>query len=87
MLHVACIYEMLTGDGRYSDAKTNQLIAVGPDGREYATNTVDLALHLAACMRINATGGVPCEPVQKRHFLRHFILKMHHFTKTGSGQT
>jgi hypothetical protein len=26
--------------------------------------------------------------VRKRHFLRcHFILKMHHFTKTGSGQT
>jgi hypothetical protein len=25
--------------------------------------------------------------VRKRVFLRHFTLKMHHFTKTGSGQT
>lgn len=61
MLHVACIFEMLTGDGRYSN-HTKQLVAVDPNGQEFRTNTVELALHLAACMRINATGGVPCEP-------------------------
>ena len=26
-------------------------------------------------------------PVRKRVFLRHLHIKMHHFTKTGSGQT
>jgi hypothetical protein len=27
------------------------------------------------------------EEVRKRHFLRHLYIKMHHFAKTGSGQT
>lgn len=32
------------------------------DGKSYSTSLPELALHLAASMRINATGGVPCEP-------------------------
>jgi hypothetical protein len=32
-------------------------------------------------------GTIYSATVRKRHFLRHFILKMHHFTKPGSGQT
>ena len=32
-------------------------------------------------------GTIYSATVRKRHFLRHLIPKMHHFTKTGSGQT
>jgi serine/threonine protein kinase len=28
-----------------------------------------------------------CKVRQKRHVLRHLYIKMHHFTKTGAGQT
>jgi hypothetical protein len=31
--------------------------------------------------------SVPAKEVRIRVFLRHFMLKMHHFTKTGSAQT
>jgi hypothetical protein len=34
-----------------------------------------------------AGGGLNLDQARKRVFLPHSILKMHHFTKTGSGQT
>lgn len=60
VLHVAALYEMLTKDNRYS--VRHGLKVIESDGEEYSTSLPELALHLAASMRINATGGVPCEP-------------------------
>eukprot|EP00520_Triparma_pacifica_P018382 CAMPEP_0118658528 /NCGR_PEP_ID=MMETSP0785-20121206/14618_1 /TAXON_ID=91992 /ORGANISM="Bolidomonas pacifica, Strain CCMP 1866" /LENGTH=593 /DNA_ID=CAMNT_0006551555 /DNA_START=336 /DNA_END=2117 /DNA_ORIENTATION=- len=60
VLHVASLYEMLTGDDKYSRA--GGLKAEESDGTVSVTLCPQLALHLAACMRINRCGGVPCEP-------------------------
>jgi hypothetical protein len=61
VLHVAALYETLTGDARYR--RPRGLRARDDAGRvAWASDAHELALHLAACMRVNATGGVPCEP-------------------------
>jgi hypothetical protein len=36
---------------------------------------------------LNFNQGSPLYPVTKRSFLKPFLYKMHHFAKTGSGQT
>lgn len=60
LLHVATLYEALTGDDRYR--REGGLCVVDAGGREWKSDVVGLALHMATCMRINATGGIPCEP-------------------------
>ena len=60
VLHVACLYEMLTGDDKYS--VSGGLKVEESDGVVSVSSCPQLALHLAACMRINRCGGVPCEP-------------------------
>ena len=60
VLHVVALYETLTSDDKYS--RPGGLAVTESDARTYRTDARELALHVAACMRINATGGVPCEP-------------------------
>mmetsp|Transcript_7941 Transcript_7941/g.16582 ORF Transcript_7941/g.16582 Transcript_7941/m.16582 type:complete len:676 (+) Transcript_7941:167-2194(+) len=60
VLHVVALYETLTSDDKFS--RPGGLAVTESDGKTYRTDAKELALHVAACMRINATGGVPCEP-------------------------
>ena len=58
LLHCATLYEAMTNDDRYRRPKGLRL--VDGNGKEWTTDVVELAMHVATCMRINATGGVPC---------------------------
>lgn len=60
VLHVAALYEVFSGDDRFRRKKG--LKVVDAEGQIWYSDVETLALHLAACMRINRTGGVPCEP-------------------------
>ena len=62
VLHVACLYEQLTGDARFRAPGGIAVPDAAAPGGAWATDAESLGLHLAACMRINAAGGVPCEP-------------------------
>ncbi len=62
VLHVASLYEMLSNSPKYRQRNSIRVTDIDDPKVVHSTDLSELALHVAASMSINVTGGMPCEP-------------------------